>query len=122
MEATSTASALTLRPWQDSDVPTIVSAHRDEAIRRWSTHPIDDEDEARAWLTDQRTGWADAGRLPDGRSPRGHPVMTHHNFRPVPASVSSAAVSSRGGRSALGTRVDRPAQHIEPQLARPAQD
>lgn len=63
VEATSTASALTLRPWQDSDIPTIVSAHRDEAIRRWSTHPIDDEDEARAWLTDQGTGWADDTQL-----------------------------------------------------------
>lgn len=63
VEATSTASALTLRPWQDSDIPTIVAAHRDEAIRRWSTRPIGDEDEARAWLADQGKGWADDTQL-----------------------------------------------------------
>ncbi|MEU1050212.1 GNAT family N-acetyltransferase [Streptomyces sp. NPDC005897] len=63
MRATSTASALTLRPWQDSDIPAIVAAHRDEAIRRWSMDPIDDEDEARAWLVGQSTGWADGTQL-----------------------------------------------------------
>ena len=60
---TATASALTLRPWQDSDIPAVVAAHRDEAMRRWLVHPIDDEDEARAWLADQYTGWADGTRL-----------------------------------------------------------
>jgi RimJ/RimL family protein N-acetyltransferase len=60
---TATAPALTLRPWQDSDIPTIVAAHRDEVMRRWLVHPIDDEDEARAWFADQHTGWADGTRL-----------------------------------------------------------
>jgi RimJ/RimL family protein N-acetyltransferase len=60
---TATAPALTLRPWQDSDIPAIVAAHRDEAMRRWLMHSIDDEDEARAWLADQHAGWADGARL-----------------------------------------------------------
>lgn len=63
VEATPTAPALALRPWQDSDVPAIVAAHRDEAMRRWLMRPIDDEDEARAWLADQATGWADGAHL-----------------------------------------------------------
>lgn len=54
-----TAPALTLRPWQDSDAAAIVAAHRDEAMRRWLMRPIDDEDDARAWLADQYSGWAD---------------------------------------------------------------
>ena len=58
-----TAPALTLRPWQDSDIPTVIAAHRDETMRRWLLRPIDDEDEARAWLADQYTGWADGTRL-----------------------------------------------------------
>ena len=56
---TATAPALTLRPWQDADAAAIVAAHRDEAMRRWLMRPIDDEDEARAWLADQYAGWAD---------------------------------------------------------------
>ena len=56
---TATAPALTLRPWQASDIPAVVAAHRDETMRRWLVRPIADEDEARAWLADQHTGWAD---------------------------------------------------------------
>jgi RimJ/RimL family protein N-acetyltransferase len=62
-EPTATAPALTLRPWQDSDIPAIVAAHRDEAMRRWLVTSIDDEDQARAWLTRQDAGWADDTRL-----------------------------------------------------------
>lgn len=63
VEPTPTAQALTLRPWQDSHIPAIVAAHRDESMRRWLMRPINDEDEARAWLVDQATGWADGTRL-----------------------------------------------------------
>jgi hypothetical protein len=35
VEPTATAPAPTLRPWQDSDIPAIVAAYRDEAMRRW---------------------------------------------------------------------------------------
>ena len=60
---TATAPALTLRPWQDSDIPAIVAAYRDEAMRRWLVSSIDDEDAARAWLARVDAGWADATRL-----------------------------------------------------------
>lgn len=63
VDPTSTAPALTLRPWQDSDIPTIVAAHCDEAMRRWLMRPIGDEDAARAWLTYLDTHWADGTLL-----------------------------------------------------------
>ncbi|MDX3458560.1 GNAT family N-acetyltransferase [Streptomyces sp. ME02-8801-2C] len=63
VECTPTASALTLRPRQDSDIAIVVAAHCDEAMRRWLMRPINDEDEARAWLADQNTGWADGTHL-----------------------------------------------------------
>ncbi|MBF9067092.1 GNAT family N-acetyltransferase [Streptacidiphilus fuscans] len=63
VQPTTTAPALTLRPWQDSDAPSIVAAHRDDAMRRWLMRPIDDEDEARAWIADQDKGWANGTHL-----------------------------------------------------------
>jgi RimJ/RimL family protein N-acetyltransferase len=63
VEPTASAPALTLRPWQDTDIPAIVAAHRDEAMRRWLVNPIGDEDEARAWLARQDAGWAEGTRL-----------------------------------------------------------
>ena len=62
VEPTATAKGLTLRPWRDSDVPVVVAAHRDAAMRRWLMRPIHDEDEARAWIADQEAGWADGTR------------------------------------------------------------
>jgi RimJ/RimL family protein N-acetyltransferase len=63
VEPTAAASALTLRPWQDPDIPAIVAAFRDEAMRRWLVSSINDEDEARAMLARQDAGWADGTRL-----------------------------------------------------------
>ncbi|WP_063771529.1 GNAT family N-acetyltransferase [Streptacidiphilus albus] len=63
VDPTPTAPALTLRPWQDSDIPALVVAHGDQAMRRWLIRPIDDEDQARAWVADQHTGWADQTHL-----------------------------------------------------------
>jgi RimJ/RimL family protein N-acetyltransferase len=63
VEPTATAPALTLRPWQDSDIPAIVAAYRDEAMRRWLVNCINDEDGARAALARQRVSWADGTRL-----------------------------------------------------------
>ena len=63
VEPTATAPALTLRPWQGSDIPAIVAAFRDEAMRRWLVNSVNDEDEARTWLARQDAGWADDTRL-----------------------------------------------------------
>ncbi|MBC3842751.1 GNAT family N-acetyltransferase [Streptacidiphilus sp. 4-A2] len=60
---TPTGPALTLRPWRVADVPAVVAAHRDEAMRRWLMRPVDDADEARAWIADQHQGWADGTHL-----------------------------------------------------------
>jgi len=62
-EPTATAPALILRPWQDSDIPAMIAAFRDEAMRRWLVTCIDDEIEARAALARQEAGWADGTRL-----------------------------------------------------------
>ena len=63
VEPTATAPALTLRPWQGTDIAAIVAAYRDEAMRRWLVSSIDDQDDARAWLAHQDAGWADGTRL-----------------------------------------------------------
>ncbi|MHB1876465.1 MAG: GNAT family N-acetyltransferase [Streptosporangiaceae bacterium] len=63
VEPTASAPALTLRPWQDTDIPAIVAAHRDEAMRRWLVSCVGDEDEARAWLARREAGWAEGTRL-----------------------------------------------------------
>ncbi|MBR7827899.1 GNAT family N-acetyltransferase [Actinospica sp. MGRD01-02] len=58
VEPTSDAPALTLRPWQQSDVPALVAAHRDEVMRRWLMTLIGNEDEARAWIAEQDAKWS----------------------------------------------------------------
>jgi RimJ/RimL family protein N-acetyltransferase len=63
VEPTATAPALTLRSWQESDIPALVAAHRDETMRRWLVTSLDDEDQARAALARQEAAWADGTRL-----------------------------------------------------------
>ncbi|WP_052852790.1 GNAT family N-acetyltransferase [Streptomyces avicenniae] len=55
--------ALTLRPWLESDMPAVLAAFEDRAMRRWLTSWVDDEAEAARWLGRQRQGWADGDRL-----------------------------------------------------------
>jgi RimJ/RimL family protein N-acetyltransferase len=63
VEPAATVPALTLRPWLDPDIPVIVAAFRNEAMRRWLVSSVNDEDEARAMLARQDAGWADGTRL-----------------------------------------------------------
>jgi RimJ/RimL family protein N-acetyltransferase len=63
VEPTATAPALLLRPWQDTDIETIVEAYRDDAMRRWLMSSVENEDEARAWLANRKAGWADGTHL-----------------------------------------------------------
>lgn len=58
VEPATAKPALLLRPWQESDIAALVAAHRDEAMRRWLTSTVDDQDAARAWLADRDAGWA----------------------------------------------------------------
>ncbi|MEU9579366.1 GNAT family N-acetyltransferase [Streptomyces chilikensis] len=50
-----TASGLLLRPWRATDAAALAAAHRDDAMRRWLTDPLDDEAGARRWIDEQRT-------------------------------------------------------------------
>jgi hypothetical protein len=69
VEPTATDPVLTLRPWQDSDIPATVAAYRDEAMRRWLVSRTDDEGEAHAAPARQKVGWADdTGAAEEGRS------------------------------------------------------
>ncbi len=44
-----------LRPWVAGDVPALLAAFEDPAIRHWHMRRIDSADEAREWIA----GWAD---------------------------------------------------------------
>lgn len=44
------APGLLLRPWTEQDIPALVAAHRDPAMRRWLRRPIITADEARRRL------------------------------------------------------------------------
>jgi RimJ/RimL family protein N-acetyltransferase len=49
--------ALTLRPWTEDDIPILVKAHADPEMQRWQLWHIDDEEQARAALAEQRRHW-----------------------------------------------------------------
>ncbi|MEV7541899.1 GNAT family N-acetyltransferase [Streptomyces sp. NPDC089915] len=55
--------ALLLRPWREEDVPALVEACRDPAMRRWIHQRADDADEGLRWLEEQRRGWASGVRF-----------------------------------------------------------
>ncbi|MFF2194762.1 GNAT family N-acetyltransferase [Streptomyces sp. NPDC058157] len=55
--------ALVLRPWQEEDVPALVEACADPAMRRWIHHRADDEAEGLRWLAEQRRGWTSGVRF-----------------------------------------------------------
>ena len=63
VDPTADAPALTLRPWRETDIPALVAAYKDPAMRRWLYTVVDDEDGARAWLDLNERGWADGTRL-----------------------------------------------------------
>lgn len=54
---TLTAGGLLMRPWHAADLPALVSAYEDPAMRRWLAVQVSGADEAARWLEAQRTGW-----------------------------------------------------------------
>ncbi|MFH7600324.1 GNAT family N-acetyltransferase [Streptomyces racemochromogenes] len=54
--------ALLLRPWREEDVPELVEACRDPAMRQWIHQRADDAAEGLRWLEAQRQGWASGVR------------------------------------------------------------
>ncbi|MDP9843837.1 GNAT family N-acetyltransferase [Streptosporangium lutulentum] len=62
-EATPSAPALFLRPWNDGDVPSLVEVYRDPVLRHWTTLSAESVDDAVRWLDVQRRGWETGERL-----------------------------------------------------------
>ncbi|MBF9134147.1 GNAT family N-acetyltransferase [Plantactinospora sp. S1510] len=62
-EATPSAPALRLRPWQDDDVESLIEAFRDPVLRRWTRVPLENVDDAHRWLALQRAGWQNRQRI-----------------------------------------------------------
>jgi RimJ/RimL family protein N-acetyltransferase len=60
---TEPSDAVRLRPWQPGDVPALLAAHRDPALRRWLGTRVADEDEARVWIERQAADRAAGVRL-----------------------------------------------------------
>ncbi|MFD1937598.1 MULTISPECIES: GNAT family N-acetyltransferase [Nonomuraea] len=85
VEATPSASALFLRPWNDGDVEPLIKAYRDPTLRRWTRLPVESVEDAVEWLELQRRGWETGERLsfavhedhpePDERRLAGNVVM-----------------------------------------------
>ncbi|WP_432013287.1 GNAT family N-acetyltransferase [Streptomyces cucumeris] len=57
-EATSSAAALLLRPWNEDDVQPLVEAYRDPVLRRWTRLHVLTVEEAVERLELRRRGWA----------------------------------------------------------------
>ncbi|MFK0256587.1 GNAT family N-acetyltransferase [Streptomyces sp. NPDC090445] len=85
-EATRSAPALLLRPWTLADAAGLVDVYRDEALRRWTSEDVDDEESAARWVQDQQRGWEAGDRFafavvepraggPEGRRPLGNVVL-----------------------------------------------
>jgi RimJ/RimL family protein N-acetyltransferase len=78
---TESAAALTLRPWRSDDLPALLAAHRDPALRRWLATSLVTETDAQRWLDAQAVGWATTTRFSfavvadDDTPPIGHAVV-----------------------------------------------
>jgi RimJ/RimL family protein N-acetyltransferase len=46
VQPSAAAPALLLRPWTEQDIPAMVAAHRDPAMRHWLRHPVTTTEEA----------------------------------------------------------------------------
>ncbi|MFB4424041.1 GNAT family N-acetyltransferase [Streptomyces sp. QL37] len=60
---TLTAGTLLLRPWRRDDIPALLAAYDDPAMRRWLRTQVPDAEEAERWLTVQEEGWASGTRF-----------------------------------------------------------
>jgi RimJ/RimL family protein N-acetyltransferase len=60
VQPTATTPGLLLRPWAEQDIPAMVAAHRDPAIRQWLRHPVATAEEARRAIRTRRAA-SDAG-------------------------------------------------------------
>ncbi|MER5183778.1 GNAT family N-acetyltransferase [Streptomyces sp. NPDC002896] len=61
--ATPSAPALILRPWCMEDVPALVEACRDAALRHWTGSAVENDADAVRWVRAQERGWAAGDRF-----------------------------------------------------------
>ncbi|MGW1293396.1 GNAT family N-acetyltransferase [Streptomyces sp. NPDC002533] len=54
---------LRLRPWREEDLPAVLRAYEDPAMRRWLDTQVSGPDGAADWLEARRTGWATGTRF-----------------------------------------------------------
>lgn len=60
---TLTAGPLLMRPWRTDDIPALLTAYDDPAMRQWVRIPVSDVADAERWLAVQRDGWASGDRF-----------------------------------------------------------
>ncbi|MFD6279751.1 GNAT family N-acetyltransferase [Streptomyces sp. NPDC060209] len=60
---TLTAGSLLLRPWRRDDIPALLAAYDDPAMRRWLRTQVPDAGAAERWMTVQEDGWASGSRF-----------------------------------------------------------
>ncbi|MFF4246690.1 GNAT family N-acetyltransferase [Streptomyces sp. NPDC001822] len=112
-----TAGALLLRPWHPDDVPQLLSAYDDPAMRRWLRTQVPDAGEAARWMAVQRDGWAAGTRFSFAvtDTDRGGEIVGNLALnRPVPGAETAVAgywtAASARGRGvaprALGALTD----------------
>ncbi|MGY1499437.1 GNAT family N-acetyltransferase [Streptomyces sp. QTS52] len=61
--ATPTAPALRLRPWRPADVAALVEACRDPALRRWTSHCVENDEDGLRWIRSQERSWEAGDRF-----------------------------------------------------------
>ncbi|WP_406346102.1 GNAT family N-acetyltransferase [Streptomyces sp. NBC_00648] len=61
--ATATAPALVLRPWCPDDIPELIEAYKDPALRRGASGPLESADDVLRWMRMQEQGWEAGDRL-----------------------------------------------------------
>ncbi|MFF2526862.1 GNAT family N-acetyltransferase [Streptomyces liangshanensis] len=78
--ATATAPALTLRPWAERDLPSLIDAYDDPVMLRSTQHPVTDGAEAIRWLEERARGWA-TGTRPSFAVFEGARLVAHISLR-----------------------------------------
>ncbi|MEU1407873.1 GNAT family N-acetyltransferase [Streptomyces sp. NPDC005728] len=96
-DATPSAPALILRPWNPADAAGLVELDWDDALRRWTSSAVNDEASAARWVQDQQRGWETGDRfgfaIVETQAPGNEGQLAGHVvLKNVTAGASSAEV------------------------------